>query len=104
MAGYIIDENKNLLSDANTINNLYQNAPDNPVVFWTYEEVKTTHLQSYFDGLLGLMQKYIGNTDIDLNDAEIRINLYADWLSLYMALIQGVSNAMTMQSRCLSYY
>ena len=39
-----------------------------------------------------------------LNDAETRINLYADWLSLYMALISGVSGAITMQSRCLSYY
>lgn len=104
MAGYVIDENKNFLKGAEAINSLYENAPDNPVPLWTNIDSWADYMNSFLSGLNSLMKNYIANTSLDLNDNQVRVNLYTDWITVFLTGVSGISSVMEYCSNCLSFY
>ena len=106
MAGYIIDENKNLLSDANAINSLYQNTPDNPEDFYKNLSLFIQRFHNFLIGINFIMAKIIGDSEAypNLNDSNTRLTIVSQWTSTHLSMISGISTINSFMKDCSEFY
>lgn len=106
MAGYIIDENKNLLSDANAINNLYQNALDNPEDFYKNLSLFIQSFNNFLVAISVIMTKIIGDSEAypNLNDSNTRLTIVSQWISTQLSMTSEISRIISFMEDCSEFY